>query len=84
MSNIDIFTYQNGQLISHVVQPAGNLTEQAIAAKLATYLNNVEAFIAANPGGAVLTAGQTLFVAKMLACLARITLGLIDQAGQTQ
>lgn len=61
------------------IQPA-QLIAQSVAANLAS----IEAWITANPSGAVLTAAQTLFVAKMLAGLARLTLDLVGTVGQTQ
>lgn len=62
-------------------QAAANLA--TVQSRLVTGIATIETFILNNPSGAVLTAGQTLAVAKMLAGLGRIVLGLTSTVGQT-
>lgn len=56
---------------------------QTIATNVANNLAQVEAWIAANPAGAVLTAAQTLFLAKTLVGLARILLAEFSSTAGT-
>lgn len=54
-----------------------------IQANLTAHLAQVEQWVSANPNGALLTAGQTLWVAKSLAGLIRLLLGVLDSAAST-
>lgn len=53
-----------------------------IQGNLATHLAQVEGWVAANPAGAVLTAGQTLWLAQSLAGLIRLLLNMTATTGQ--
>jgi hypothetical protein len=59
-----------------------SLNNGAVTAALTTRLGQIEAYIAANPTGSVLTPAQTLIVAKMLAGLTRLALQALSTAGQ--
>lgn len=54
---------------------------QTVQTRVQANLATIESFIAANPGGAVLTAAQTLVLARMLAGLCRILLGEFNTVG---
>lgn len=55
--------------------------QAAINGNLVAQLGQIEAWITANPAGAVLTAGQTLFLAQAIAGLIRLAQGLLSTVG---
>jgi len=59
----------------------GQANSSTIQTNLVAQLATIEAFITAHPGGAVLTAGQTLVLAQMLAGITRVLLGLTSTVG---
>ncbi len=58
-----------------------NTNNSILQTNLNTRLATIEAWIAANPSGAVLTAAQTLILARMMAGLTRIALQLTSTTG---
>lgn len=54
----------------------------AIQTAISTHLNQIEGWLAANPNGAILTAQQTAFLARMLVGLGRIVLNQVSTIGQ--
>jgi hypothetical protein len=54
-----------------------------IRANLSAHLTQLETFIQGNPSGAVLTAAQTLFLAKSIAGLIRLGLSILDSSAST-
>lgn len=57
------------------------VNQAAITNRLLTNLATLETYIAANPTGSILTANQTLILAKMLDGLTRLSLGLLNSIG---
>lgn len=53
-----------------------------LTANLQAHLAQIETWISNNPAGAVLTAGQTLWLAQSLAGLVRLVTGLTATVGQ--
>jgi hypothetical protein len=76
MATIPQQTWANGVLQSTGTAPRADtdLNADAIRNNVQTGLLQMEAWIAANPAGAVLTAGQTLVLAKILVGIAKLLL----------
>lgn len=74
----------NGSIFSPPTPNPLQVNQSTIISAVASHLTQVEAWIAANPSGAVLTAAQTLFLAKMLDGLGLLILGLLSTVGQSQ
>lgn len=79
-----VATYPNGATDHSVITTPGANTPaanaQTIQANILTRQTQIQAFITANPSGAVLTAAQTLVLAKMLNGLCQL---LLQQYGST-
>lgn len=54
-----------------------------IQTALTNHLTQIEAWITANPNGAAFTAAQNLFLARSLAGLCRLLLGITSTTGQS-
>jgi hypothetical protein len=58
-----------------------NTNQATIQANIQTHIGQLEAWLTANPNGAVLTAAQTKFVAQTLIGVGRLLLGLTSTVG---
>lgn len=61
--------------------PPQQVNQTTIEQNLEAQLKTIETWITNNPNGAILTAAQTLVLARMIAGLTRGTLGLYDSVG---
>jgi hypothetical protein len=59
----------------------GDANKATIQANIATHIGQLETWLTANPNGAVLTAGQTKFVAQTLIGVGRLLLGMTSSVG---
>ena len=74
-------TPDNGVTFVAPVVPVTQANAQTIESNILAQIAQIETWIANNPSGAVLTAGQTLILAQMLAGIGRILLGLTSTVG---
>lgn len=79
--NVNSYDGKTGILLN-TQQATVNTFDQEIQANLSTHLAQVEAWIIANPAGAILTAAQTLWVAQTLAGLIRLIINQYSTIGQ--
>lgn len=83
----EVLRYPDGTLVTVPAPGSPGATAMAnqstILADISARQSSIQAWITANPGGAVLTAGQTLTLAEMLNGLCDLLLGLFGSTAGT-
>jgi hypothetical protein len=79
----ETITDSGGNTFSIIENPANSAlaNQEVITTRVEANLTTLETWITANPNGAVLTAAQTLVLAKMISALTRLTLDQFTTVG---